>query len=524
MSLYRKYRPLNFDDLKGQSHVVDILKGAIKKDKLSHAYLFTGPRGTGKTSTARIVSRMLNCTDLKEQGPCNACDACVASLEGRLTDVVEIDAASHGLVDDARALVEQARFMPTSVSKKVYIIDEVHMLSKSAFNALLKILEEPPEHVHFIMATTEAHKVLDTIQSRCQRYDFHLADQQQIKDQLQYVCDQEKVKAEDAALDLLSQQARGSFRDALSLLDQLMNDGNITELMVHDALGLSHKETVQQFLKSLFAHDVDSCLQLLNTHHDEGHDLYQFCTALLEEARACLKDESTRAQALLASELLLKAHAQLKDAVVAQLPLEMLVYGFCQSSASVQVPSAAVSAQQTASVVEKAVNQSSEPVVQTKAAPKAQETVLDQVTEQAAVDDEVKEKPVESASISEDVSLSQTSTAPVQFSVPDFLKAVPQASLRTILRLSQITLTEKKMTIVVRTEFEKVKLEKSHKSDILDLLSATYGIQVQFEVLIDENAEKAGLDKQPNVLPKKTASAASTEPVTITQLQGVFNS
>ena len=226
--LARKYRSANFDELVGQEHVANTLKRAIESGRIAHAYLFCGTRGTGKTSTARILAKALNCrkTDAPTAEPCGKCDSCLAIARGDDMDVIEIDAASNTGVDNVREIIENAQYRPSRSRFKVYIIDEVHMLSKSAFNALLKTLEEPPSHVKFILATTEPEKVLPTILSRCQRYDFRSISSREIAAHLKEICKKEKISAEDDALALVAKAGAGSMRDALSLLDRLLSLGD----------------------------------------------------------------------------------------------------------------------------------------------------------------------------------------------------------------------------------------------------------------------------------------------------------
>ena len=219
-ALYRKWRPQTFDEVIGQQHVTETLKNQIRNDRLSHAYLFIGSRGTGKTTCARILARAVNCEHPVDGNPCGKCAACRGILDGTVLDVVELDAASNNSVDNVRALREEAVFSPASVKKRVYIIDEVHMLSTAAFNALLKILEEPPEHLMFILATTELHKVLPTILSRCQRFAFRRILPRDIEARLEYVAKQEKIDLKPEGAELLARLSDGALRDALSLLDQ----------------------------------------------------------------------------------------------------------------------------------------------------------------------------------------------------------------------------------------------------------------------------------------------------------------
>ena len=225
-ALYRKWRPTIFDDVIGQAHITDTLKNQIKENKVAHAYLFTGTRGTGKTSTAKIFSRAVNCLNSKDGNPCNECDICKNILNDTVLDIIEIDAASNTGVDNIRSVIEQVQYAPTVGKYKVYIIDEVHMLSGGAFNALLKTLEEPPAHVIFILATTETHKVPATILSRCQRFDFKTITVEDISLRILYILDKEKIEAEREAIDYISYLGQGSMRDSLSILEQCLSFSN----------------------------------------------------------------------------------------------------------------------------------------------------------------------------------------------------------------------------------------------------------------------------------------------------------
>ena len=219
-ALYRVYRPKNFNDVIGQEHIVRTLKNQIENNNVGHAYLFCGTRGTGKTSTAKIFSRAVNCTNLHNDEPCNECENCREILEDKTMDVVEIDAASNNSVDDIRELRENVKYSPAKSKYKVYIIDEVHMLSQGAFNALLKTLEEPPSYVIFILATTEPHKIPATILSRCQRFDFKRVTVKDISSRMKYICEKEGIEADEKALNLIARNSQGEIRDALSILDQ----------------------------------------------------------------------------------------------------------------------------------------------------------------------------------------------------------------------------------------------------------------------------------------------------------------
>ena len=284
-ALYRKYRPQTFDDVAGQLAVTQTLKTQIATGKLGHAYLFTGSRGTGKTSCARILAKAVNCLDPRDGNPCNCCEACKAIDAGSCMDVLEIDAASNNGVDNVRDLREDAVYTPSQVKMRVYIIDEVHMLSISAFNALLKIVEEPPEHLLFILATTELHRVPATILSRCQRFSFRRISQEDIASRLQYVAYQENIDMDEGAARVLARMADGAMRDGLSLLDQCASatTGELTAERVYSCLGIAGEQKCGELMGYIAAHDTAKALALFNRLYAEGKDL----GALLDEM-ACL--------------------------------------------------------------------------------------------------------------------------------------------------------------------------------------------------------------------------------------------
>lgn len=284
-ALYRKYRPQTFDDVSGQLAVTQTLKTQVSTGRTSHAYLFTGSRGTGKTSCAKILAKAVNCLDTQGGNPCNRCSACRAIDDGTCMDVLEIDAASNNGVDNVRSLREEAIYTPSQVKMRVYIIDEVHMLSVSAFNALLKIIEEPPEHLLFILATTELHKVPATILSRCQRFSFRRISQEDIAARLQYVSYQESIDLEAEAARVLARLADGAMRDGLSLLDQCAGalEGTLTADGVYGCLGIAGQRRCGELMGYLAAGNAKEAMGLFNKLYSEGKDL----AALLDEM-ACL--------------------------------------------------------------------------------------------------------------------------------------------------------------------------------------------------------------------------------------------
>jgi DNA polymerase-3 subunit gamma/tau len=291
LSLYRKYRPENFNDLIGQDQVKQTLKNALKNDRVAHAYLFAGPRGTGKTSTAKVFAKSLNCANPNaDHEPCGKCNSCQRIEKGNSLDVIEIDAASNRGIDEIRELREKVKFYPGEGKYKVYIIDEVHMLTKGAFNALLKTLEEPPESVVFILATTEPHEVITTIMSRCQRFDFTLLTLTNLKKRLKYISDSEGYEIDKEALDILARSARGGMRDAISLLDQAISfsDGQLSAAEVTRMLGRINKSDLKQFLVHLSKKESQKALELLNKQLESGLGIERFSDELIEYCRELL--------------------------------------------------------------------------------------------------------------------------------------------------------------------------------------------------------------------------------------------
>ena len=287
VALYRRWRPESFADLVGQEHISRTLSRAVTSGQTSHAYLFTGPRGTGKTSTAKILARALNCAEGPTLTPCGVCDSCRSISDGSSMDVFEIDAASNRGIDEIRDLRESVKFAPTEGHYKIYIIDEVHMLTTEAFNALLKTLEEPPERVIFILATTEPHKVPATIQSRCQRYDFHRITVTEIRDRLIYVCKESDIAAEEDALGIIAAQADGGMRDALSILDQCMAlaEGTLTAERVQEALGLVGRAWIRQMAEQIAARDAVALITQLSQLLQNGRELRQVLAELAQHFR-----------------------------------------------------------------------------------------------------------------------------------------------------------------------------------------------------------------------------------------------
>lgn len=285
-ALYRKYRPLNFDEIVGQEHITTVLKNQIESGEISHAYLFSGTRGTGKTSAAKIFSRAINCLD-EGPKPCNKCSACLENLNSSTIDIIEIDAASNNGVDNIRDLKDRAFYQPTSQKYKVYIIDEVHMLSKGAFNALLKILEEPPKHLIFILATTEPERIPLTILSRCQKYQFKRIESNKLLSALKKIADKENVSVDEKTFELIISSSDGSFRDALSILDQLLTSGKseVDYDFAMGILGMVDSGMIFDLIDNLLLDKSDVAFEILDEIISSGKDIEQLCKDLLSHFR-----------------------------------------------------------------------------------------------------------------------------------------------------------------------------------------------------------------------------------------------
>lgn len=293
--LYRKWRPQKFSDVSGQPQVTKTLENELKSGRLNHAYLFTGSRGTGKTTCAKILAKAVNCLNLQDGNPCCECENCKGIDDGSILDVVEMDAASNRGIDDIRAVIDEAQFRPARAKYRVYIIDEVHMLTDQAFNALLKTLEEPPEHVVFILATTEVHKLPSTILSRCQRFDFNRISPEDIKNRLKFVAENEGASIEDDAAYLIAAIADGAMRDALSLMDRCLGTStNITTEIVRNSAGLARKDYLFELSTACINKNTAKALDVLSRLHRESKDMARLCDELLDHFRSLMMIKCTR--------------------------------------------------------------------------------------------------------------------------------------------------------------------------------------------------------------------------------------
>ncbi len=334
-ALYRKWRSQSFDEVVGQEHVTQTLRNALREGRVAHAYLFAGPRGTGKTSSARILAKALNCSAPEAERPCNKCATCVAITEGRMIDLIEIDAASNNGVDDIRELRDKVGFRPSEGRYKIYIIDEVHMLSNSAFNALLKTLEEPPPHARFVLATTEPHKIPATVLSRCQRFDFRRIPAPEIASHLQHIVAAEGFGADHDALLAIARSAQGCMRDAVSLLDQMLSYGaeTVTLAQVQQVLGAVNAQAVADLVDALATKNLAQGLGLIHSLVTGGASLNEFCAQVVEHLRGIMMLQMTNDPGLLddlPGESIQKLQQQAK-----QMPLPTTLYAIKRFSEAI---------------------------------------------------------------------------------------------------------------------------------------------------------------------------------------------
>lgn len=342
-TLFLKYRPQTFADIVGQEAVVRTLQNALKSDRPAHAYLFVGSRGTGKTSMARIFSKGLNCLSLKDGAPCGKCAICKSTADGSLVDVIEIDAASHTGVDNIRDLREKANFMPNIAKRKIYIIDEVHMLSKGAFNALLKTLEEPPEHAFFILATTEFNKVPETIVSRCQTFTFGRFSIEQLIERIRYICQEERFITDNEALTLIARKAEGGLRDAIGLLEQLAaeTEGKFNAESVRQSLGISSTDQLESFYSALEEKDIDTAFSVLKNINQRGGDFrsfgHDFLNFLREKMYNSLDKKKNLVRLIDQIEATENALTRFRTSPLVELPLEIAVLKLCSDKKELEI-------------------------------------------------------------------------------------------------------------------------------------------------------------------------------------------
>ncbi|NTW27463.1 MAG: DNA polymerase III subunit gamma/tau [Candidatus Moranbacteria bacterium] len=541
-ALYRKYRPLTFSDVIGQGHIVQTLSNAILHSRVGHAYLFTGPRGTGKTTMARIFARAVNCQNPKGADPCLECDVCKNITQGTSLDIFEVDAASNTGVDNIRELRENVKFPPSQAKFKVYIIDEVHMLSTGAFNALLKTLEEPPAHVIFILATTEIHKVPETIISRCQRYDFTRLSLEHIIEKLSTIAKNENVSIEKNALEMIAIAAEGGMRDAESLLSQVMalEDKKITAKEVEEILGTTQRQSLEAMVSYLLSKNAASAITLVNELSRDGYDLDVFNKSFLNYLRQVMlvsvdeklakifayeltKDQSSalveQAKNHSPKELLLiiqcfsEIQGKMKSAFIPQLPLEMaIIKAVSPTSAPIQATAQTQNIAPTPRPVQAAPSapQMSTPVpTQTISTPAAPQTPkmdpISPFTPQSAEVAPIKSQPSEKAPISPSVEptlvKNEAQIADSGFTLNDvkkhwgqFIIEIKQKnhSLSAVLQSCQpVDVTAGIVTVATKFTFHKDKLnEYGNKLTLEEVFAKILGLRLLMKVI---TAEEAGI-------------------------------
>lgn len=338
-ALYRKWRPKTFDDVVGQEHITKTLKSEIESGKISHAYLFIGSRGTGKTSCAKIFAKAVNCLSPTNGNPCGKCDICKEIQTESALDIVEIDAASNNGVENIRSMREEVVFSPTKCKYRVYIVDEVHMLSAGAFNAFLKILEEPPEHVIFILATTELHKIPATIISRCQRFNFKRISTEDIIKRIEFVCENEGIKVEPKAAELIAKCADGGMRDALSILDQCANscENNVTFENAKKILGISSGDQTEKFAENIINSNSLGCIEIIDEINKESVNILKFCESVMEYFRNIMIETVNKSRNDVPLERLLKildalqiSYQNISSGSNAKLEMEIVSVKLCE--------------------------------------------------------------------------------------------------------------------------------------------------------------------------------------------------
>ncbi len=555
-TLYRKWRSQTFDQLVGQDAITRTLKNAIASGRVAHAYLFCGPRGTGKTSTGRLLAKAVNCLDPDPQvRPCDRCEACRSIAEGRALDLIEIDAASNRGIDEVRDLRDKINFQPSFLKKKVYIIDEVHMMTEAAFNALLKTLEEPPAHALFILATTDPQDIPATVLSRCQRFDFQRIGLETIAARLAYVCEQEGVPFEPSALDMVARQATGAMRDALSLLDQLIvfSGGRITLEAVRLMLGVMNSEAVADFVEKLATSDLSGGLEGINRLVQSGTDLKRFNRELVEhlrnlmllkvnpqgreltdltaEALARLQDQAARMEGGAILGFLKTFSAvdyNLKVSPYGQLPLEIaLMESLLQPAPALAsprpvaevTPSRPVAASVSAATRPSAYNGlpaskpapapawSAEPE---QVPPVAPAIVSPPVSASASIEVTDTTPAPEAVSVGEVVRLELTSVTGLWSKAMDSIKAQNKLTAAMLIAARPVAVKGNRVSLAFAYPFHRNKINQDvTRRNVEDHLSAVVGQRVVIEC-VDESGDSAVLEDSPA---RSEAPSNSNEPI-----------
>ena len=521
MALYHKYRPQTFKDVIGQDHIVRTLSNQVSHNKVAHAYLFSGPRGVGKTTLARILAKTVNCENRKDgtDEPCNKCGSCEEISISRSIDVIEIDAASHTGVDNVREnIIDNAQFKPTKSKYKVFIIDEVHMLSTSAFNALLKTLEEPPGHVIFILATTELHKLPETIVSRCQRFNYHKVGHDTMKSHINNIAKAESIKVEKEVVERIVNKSDGCVRDAVSLLDQIMATGEktITADVASLVLPTTNIEKTLEFVTALINKNLEDGLITINSLVNDGVNLPQFAHDTVELLRIMmvtkgtqkieglgidlddtskkdlnkLNDIITHLDLVRLIDLMMKRSGQIKSAPLPQLPLEMVVIEWCSNQQS-------ASSNQTSETDTKKIV-TTPPSVETPKKEKVEKIEEEEVVTEAPKEI-IEEEPIQKTTIKEKVKNLVTksptfSIEEVEEKWNEFLKKMEDLSSPIIFILKMATakaVSGNTLQICVEFSFHQDKLnEKSFKDDMEKTLSEVLGTKAKIECLVEQSEKK----------------------------------
>lgn len=488
VALYRKFRPLIFDDVVGQEQITKILKHQIQNNQTGHAYLFCGGRGTGKTSTAKIFSRAVNCLSPVNGEPCNECSICKGILSSSVTDIMEIDAASNNGVDNIRSIKENVIYAPTVAKYKVYIIDEVHMLSGSAFNALLKTLEEPPENVIFILATTEPHKIPITILSRCQRFEFKRLSKPNIVKRLQFICKEQNVSFEDNALNVIAQAADGALRDGISLLDKIISSGitEITEDKVRNLLGLEKSSTTANMLKAILMYNLNDALEIISNVTDSGKDIKYFIWEIVNFARDVLIYHVTEDESLINNYASLDAVKALKDSDKTKLEKVIMTLSELEN----QIKSSSFPNILLESSIIQLISTLSAPV---QSYPQGQ---VVQVEQQVPVTKTVKAE----TSHSPKAPTPQPTSAAWKEIIQN-LKNNGKMSLYATLASTTANITDTGVTVYFKQEFGKNMIERSENMKTLkDSILSVCGKDLNVKCVVEKVEEKSSMDELENAL------------------------
>jgi DNA polymerase-3 subunit gamma/tau len=479
--LYRKYRSQNFSELIGQDNVVKVLRQSILENRIAHAYLFSGPRGTGKTSTARILAKALNCTNQVNGEPCNECSRCLSIGLGKYMDLIEIDGASNRGIEEIRDLKEKVGFLPVEGKYKIYIIDEVHMLTGEAFNALLKTLEEPPQNVIFIFATTEIQKVPVTILSRTQRFDFKLATEEDLSKKLNYILKKEGIETEDGALEIIVRGGMGSFRDSETILDKVISSlpktEKLSKLFVENLLGYADSETIEKFVNRLVNNNRMEALNTFFALVDQGINLSQFSRQLLEYLRNSIielikkQDNRKIKQYMLFIKEFNQASIDIKFSLLPRLNIEMAII----NATSDQVEDKKVIKQEVIIPVEKHVKEAA-PVVHKK---------VDVVEVQLIKNEDKKPSNLDFSQIKDKwyVVMSEVKNH--------------HNHLSAMINTSQIRESENGISIVVAYPLHKNMINGTEtKKTLNEILKKVYGVEVAYDCIVDKSIQNKDAKSQ----------------------------